>query len=126
MLTDLSIPPHKSSLIVDYFGLKTSVTSLHVYSSQKLNKYIISGICIPNNNFYTIKVFKPIKVSNTDDYQQSAQLIWDKYYKFIKSNPAPWIWMYKHWRYKPQNSPENKYPSYSNIKPKFERALNKK
>ena len=34
-------------------------------------------------------------------FQEMAQACWDQFEPFVRANPAPWLWMYKHWRYRP-------------------------
>ena len=36
----------------------------------------------------------------------------------IRANPAPWLWMYKHWRYRPAGL--SGYPFYAQESPAFE------
>jgi hypothetical protein len=40
----------------------------------------------------------------------------------VLRNPAPWLWMYKHWRYRPAN-PDRPYPFYANFSRPFEELL---
>jgi hypothetical protein len=49
-----------------------------------------------------------------------AQLCWDTFEPVIRRNPAPWLWMYKHWRFRPAES-ERKYPFYANESVQFEK-----
>src|SRR5438093_13468864 len=34
-------------------------------------------------------------------HQQIAQACWNSFEPYVRKNPAPWLWMYKNWRYKP-------------------------
>jgi len=40
----------------------------------------------------------------------------------VQKNPAPWLWMYKHWRYLPAK-PDRFYPFYANFYRPFEDLL---
>jgi hypothetical protein len=52
-------------------------------------------------------------------HQEIAQACWDSFEPVVRRNPAPWLWMYKHWRYKPIAAPRP-YPFYSQESPFFE------
>jgi hypothetical protein len=52
-------------------------------------------------------------------HQEIAQACWDSFEPVVRQNPAPWLWMYKHWRYKPLAAPRP-YPFYSQESPFFE------
>jgi Kdo2-lipid IVA lauroyltransferase/acyltransferase len=40
----------------------------------------------------------------------------------VRKNPAPWLWMYKHWRYLPANA-DRPYPFYANFYRPFQDML---
>jgi len=42
---------------------------------------------------------------------------------YVRKNAAPWLWMYKHWRYLPAN-PDRPYPFYANVYRPFEVCSN--
>jgi uncharacterized short protein YbdD (DUF466 family) len=52
-------------------------------------------------------------------YQEFAQACWNSFEPYVCKNPAPWLWMYKHWRYRPAH-PDRPYPFYSNFYRPFE------
>ena len=56
-------------------------------------------------------------------HQQFAQACWDSFEPHVRNNPAPWLWMYKHWRYRPANAPRP-YPFYANVEPRFDKLVN--
>ena len=75
---------------------------------------VIPAICIPRSNgTYLLRGFKPLNFGPDDNEQTIAQACWDIFEPFIRENPAPWLWMYKHWRYLPAGE-ENDYPGYAN------------
>jgi hypothetical protein len=41
---------------------------------------------------------------------------------YVRNNAAPWLWMYKHWRYLP-SKPNRPYPFYANFYRPFEDML---
>jgi hypothetical protein len=55
-----------------------------------------------------------------------AQTCWDQFEPVVRKNPAPWLWMYKHFRYRPVAANPAAYPSYSNVSEDFERRLDER
>ena len=51
-----------------------------------------------------MKILKPIELSSTSTEKQIAQKCWDVFLPFMSQFPEPWLWMYRHWRYLPQQS----------------------
>src|SRR5205814_612725 len=43
-------------------------------------------------------------------------------YKVLRRNPAPWLWMYKHWRYKPAGA-DRPYPFYARPHRRFDKRI---
>jgi lauroyl/myristoyl acyltransferase len=76
---------------------------------------------LPNGRYRL--VFHP-KIENTAGMtlQQIAQACWDSFEPYVRKNPAPWLWMYKHWRYRPAH-PDRPYPFYANFYRPFEDML---
>jgi hypothetical protein len=40
----------------------------------------------------------------------------------VRKSPAPWLWMYKHWRYRPANA-DRPYPFYVRPSRGFEKVI---
>jgi KDO2-lipid IV(A) lauroyltransferase len=122
-LVDLTVPPHKGSVIINCFGLKTSVTSAHAWLHEQTGAPIIPAHCepLPNGRY---RVIFHSKIDNTAGMtrQQIAQACWDSFEPYVRKNPAPWLWMYKHWRYQPENA-DRPYPFYANTSRRFEEIL---
>jgi len=123
LLVDLTVPPSQGAVAIDCFGLKTSVTSAHAWLSERTGVPIIPAHCEPLPNGRYRLVFHP-KISNTAEmsFQQIAQACWNSFEPYVRKNPAPWLWMYKHWRYLPEN-PDRPYPFYANFLRPFENML---
>jgi lauroyl/myristoyl acyltransferase len=123
LLVDLTVPPSQGAVAIDCFGLKTSVTSAHAWLNERTGVPIIPAHCesLPNGRYRL--VFHP-KISNTVGMtpQQIAQACWNSFEPYVRKNPAPWLWMYKHWRYRPEN-PDRPYPFYANPYRPFEEML---
>jgi len=68
-------------------------------------------------------IFHP-RLENTAGmtHQRIAQACWDSFEPYVRRNPAPWLWMYKHWRYRPANA-DRPYPFYAHVSRRFEEIL---
>jgi KDO2-lipid IV(A) lauroyltransferase len=124
LLVDLTVPPSQSAVGIDCFGLKTSVTSAHAWLHERTGVPIIPAHCEPLSHGRYRLVFHP-KIVNTASmtYQQIAQACWNSFEPYVRRHPAPWLWMYKHWRYRPENA-GRPYPFYSKLSAPFDEMLN--
>jgi lauroyl/myristoyl acyltransferase len=123
LLADLTVPPSQGAVAVDCFGLKTSVTSTHAWLQEQTGVPIIPAHCEPLPDGRYRLIFHP-KIARTADmtHQQIAQACWNSFEAYVRQNPAPWLWMYKHWRYLPAK-PDRPYPFYANFYRPFENML---
>ena len=123
LLVDLTVPPTQGAVAIDCFGLKTSVTSAHAWLHERTGAPIVPAHCEPLANGRYRLVFHP-KITNTEGmtHQEIAQACWNSFEPYVRKNPAPWLWMYKHWRYRPAN-PDRPYPFYANFYRPFENML---
>src|SRR6266511_4910944 len=123
LLVDLTVPPSQGAVAIDCFGLKTSVTSAHAWLHEQTGAPIIPAHCEPLPDGRYRVIFHP-KIESTAEmtHQQIAQACWDSVESYVRKNPAPWLWMYKHWRYRPAN-PDRPYPFYANFSRRFEDLL---
>jgi Kdo2-lipid IVA lauroyltransferase/acyltransferase len=123
LLVDLTVPPDKGAVVIDCFGLKTSVTSAHAWLHERTGALLVPAHCEPLPDGRYRVIFHP-KIANTAGmtHQQIVQACWDSFEPHVRRNPAPWLWMYKHWRYEPANS-IRRYPFYANFSRRFEEIL---
>jgi KDO2-lipid IV(A) lauroyltransferase len=123
LLVDLTVPPSQGAVAINCFGLKTSITSAHAWLHERTGVPIVPAHCEPLANGRYRLVFHP-KIANTADmtHQEIAQACWNSFEPYVRKNPAPWLWTYKHWRYRPA-SPDRHYPFYSNFYRPFENLL---
>jgi len=123
LLVDLTVPPSQAAVAIDCFGLKTSVTSAHAWLHERTGVPIIPAHCEPLPDGRYRIIFHP-KIDHTAGmtHQQIAQACWNSFEPYVQKNPAPWLWMYKHWRYRPANA-ERPYPFYANVLGPFEKIL---
>ena len=123
LLVDLTVPPSQGAVAINCFGLKTSITSAHAWLHERTGVPIVPAHCEPLANGRYRLVFHP-KIANTADmtHQEIAQACWNSFEPYVRKNPAPWLWMYKYWRYRPAN-PDRPYPFYANFYRPFENML---
>src|SRR6516162_6049106 len=123
MLVDLTVPPSQGAVAINCFGLETSVTSAHAWVHERTGVPIVPAHTEPLPDGRYRLVFHP-KIENTAGMtpQQVAQACWDSFEPYVRQNPAPWLWMYKHWRYRPAH-PDRPYPFYANFYRPFEDML---
>ena len=123
MLVDLTVPPGLGAVAIDCFGLKTSVTSAHVWLHKQTGAPIIPAHCEPMPDGRYRLIFHPkIEPTVGMTHQQIAQACWNSFEPYVRQNPAPWLWMYKHWRYRPANA-DRAYPFYANTMRLFDEIL---
>lgn len=127
ILTDLTIPAQLPTVAIDCFGLKTSVTFAHAWAHRRAGATIINVHCEPLPEGRYRIVFHPrIEFPAGASFPEMAQACWDQFEPFVRANPAPWLWMYKHWRYRPLAADPSSYPFYANISQDFERRLDER
>jgi lauroyl/myristoyl acyltransferase len=120
LLVDTTLPPHHPTVVIDCFGLKTIVTVAHAWLHEKTGAPLIPIYCEPlPDGRWRIVAQPKIDVPAGATHREIAQACWDSFEPVVRQNPAPWLWMYKHWRYKPASAAQP-YPSYSQESPFFE------
>ena len=123
LLVDLTVPPSQGAVVIDCFGLKTSVTSAHAWLHQQTGVPIIPVHCEPlAGGRYRVVFHRKIDTTQDMTLRQIAQACWNSFEPYVRKNPAPWLWMYKHWRYRPSNA-ERPYPSYAHVMRRFDEML---
>lgn len=124
LLTDLNIKPGRAATVIDCFGLKTCVTTLHVTLAQRLRLSILTGVCRPlPDGGYEVRIFDAIRPQPGDDPTAVAQQVWNHFERAIRAHPECWMWMYKHWRYLPAEEKDPAYPAYANPSGAFRKLL---
>jgi Kdo2-lipid IVA lauroyltransferase/acyltransferase len=111
-------------VVIDCFGLKRCVSFAHAWLHQRTGAPIINAHCEPlPDGRYRIVFHPPLQLKPGASLREIAQACWDQIEPVIREKPAPWLWSYKHWRYRPAAAPRNAYPFYANISPHFEQRL---
>jgi Kdo2-lipid IVA lauroyltransferase/acyltransferase len=123
ILIDLTVRPTHPAVVIKCFGLQTCVTIAHAWLHQRTGAPIIPAHCepLPGGRYRMVchaKVEAPAEATPSE----IAQACWDCFEPIVRRNPAPWLWMYKHWRFKPEDA-DRPYPFYANISCHFQKLL---
>lgn len=122
MLIDLTLRPTQPSVIIDTFGgLKMCVTFMHAELHRRTGAPLYPLEAIPcDDGGVRIIVHEPLIFPPEMSAQQITQACWDFFEPRIRERPEHWMWVYKHWRYKPADA-TRAYPFYANVSSKFEK-----
>jgi Kdo2-lipid IVA lauroyltransferase/acyltransferase len=69
-----------------------------------------------------VRLLEPLELSKEAAFQQIAQTCWEVFEPTIRQHPEQWLWLHKHWRYRPVEG-AGRYPFYANNSEKFESEL---
>ncbi len=120
-LPDLTVPPSQAATVIRMFGLKASVTLLGAVLVKRSGLPVITGLPIPQEDgTYYGRVLAPITFPENATEQEIAQGCWDAVEPLIAAQPEHWLWMYKFFRYRPNENGE-RYPAYANRSKAFDK-----
>jgi lauroyl/myristoyl acyltransferase len=126
MLVDLNLRPSQAATVVEAFGperLQMCVPLLHAVLAQRVGTLLLPIETIPQpDGGCRVIVHPPIEYPEGATFQQISQACWDRFEQFIRARPEHWLWPYKHFRFRPKNTPRP-YPFYSNESGKFEKLV---
>jgi KDO2-lipid IV(A) lauroyltransferase len=123
ILIDLTVRPTHPAAVIKCFGLQTCVTIAHAWLHQRTGAPIIPAHCQPlPGGRYKMVCHPRVEAPAEATTSEIAQACWDCFEPIVRSNPAPWLWMYKHWRFKPEDA-DRPYPFYANISCHFQKLL---
>jgi Kdo2-lipid IVA lauroyltransferase/acyltransferase len=123
ILTDLTVKLDHPAVIIDAFGMKMRVTLLHAFLHDRTRVGIQPFITFPRGDGgYIVQTPPELHFPPGTSLQVICQGCWDVFEPLIRENPEQWLWVYKHWRYKPSNT-ERLYPFYANPSKQFDREL---
>jgi len=120
LFTDLTLKLRDSAVIIDGFGLKMRVTQIHAFLHQRTGFPIVPWVTLPRGDGgYKVRILPWLRFPASSSYQEITQACWNQFEPIIRENPDHWLWVYKHWRYKPSVA-ERKYPFYANRSSQFD------
>ena len=122
-LSDLTVKPSKASTVIECFGLQTCVTLLHSVLVDRLGVPVVAGVGIPQpDGTYLMQAFEGPEIPEDASLQEIAQACWDVFEPQLREFPDPWLWMYKHWRFRPRGEEGERYPGYANHSKAFDKV----
>lgn len=123
LLTDLTVPPNQAATVVNCFGGATSATAAHVELARRTGAVLEPHIMIPlAGGKYRDVRGAPVAVEGRTN-AEAAQECWDFFERHMRESPEAWLWMYKHWRYLPQDTGAKTFPEYANRSKKFDKLM---
>ena len=123
ILVDLNVRPTQPAAVIKCFGLHTCVTLAHAWLHQRTGAPIIPAHSEPlPGGRYRLVCHPKIEMPPDATASEIAQACWNTFEPIVRHNPGPWIWMYKHWRFRPENA-DRPYPSYANVSSWYEVLL---
>jgi len=123
ILVDLTLHPRQPTVAIDCFGMKMSVTFAHAWLHRRTGLPIVPVHQEPLPGGRCRVVFHPkLEIPPDATDQQIAQLCWDQFEPIVRRDPAPWLWMYKYWRYRPTDASRD-YPFSAETRPRFDELL---
>jgi KDO2-lipid IV(A) lauroyltransferase len=122
-LFDLTMPPGPNGSIVSAFGkprFELSVTPLHVILARRTGALWVPVISLPDGvNGVKVIALDPIEVASSESINDAVQRGWDVLEDVVNRNPDLYLWIYRHFRYRPAQA-TREYPAYAQIHPPFE------
>ena len=120
LFTDLTLKLRDSAVIIDAFGLKMRVTQIHAFLHQRTGFPIVPWVTLPRGDgSYVVRILPWLRFPSDTSYQEITQMCWNQFEPIIRENPHCWLWVYKHWRYRP-SVPGPRYPFYANRSTQFD------
>ena len=121
-LVDLTVPPQQSAAVIRSFGLRASMSIFHCALAQRTGLPVVPIMATPAaDGRWKVCVLEPLTIGKSDDLTEAAQRCWDIFEPIIRDAPQHWLWMYKHWRYLPRDTPRESYPVYAARNEAFDR-----
>jgi Kdo2-lipid IVA lauroyltransferase/acyltransferase len=120
LFTDLTLKLRDSAVLIDAFGLKMRVTQIHAFLHLRTGFPLVPWVTLPRGDGgYMVRILPWLRFPSSSSYQEVTQTCWNRFEPIIREYPEYWLWVYKHWRYRPSNS-ERPYPFYANRSTQFD------
>jgi Kdo2-lipid IVA lauroyltransferase/acyltransferase len=120
LFTDLTLKLRDSAVVIEEFGLKTRVTQLHAFLHLRTGFPIIPFVTLPRGDGgYKMRILPELRFPSDTPYHEVTQACWNQFEPIIRDYPEYWLWLYKHWRYRPSTA-TRPYPFYANQSVQFD------
>jgi len=105
MLPDLNLKPQGAAVSIDVFGIPAWMTAVHVEISRRCDAPMVLAVCEPQpDGRAVLRVLDVITASGENGHlsrTELTQMVWDRIEATVRQRPELWLWMYRHWRYRP-------------------------
>jgi len=123
LLIDLNLSPSQAATVLDTFGMKMCSTYLHAILAQRTGARLLPMTAYPRpDGSCLVTIHPPLDIQEGATGQEIAQMAWNFLEKVIREKPELWMWVYKHWRFKPKGA-THRYPYYAHESGKFEKLV---
>jgi lauroyl/myristoyl acyltransferase len=123
LLIDLNLPPTQAATVINTFGMKMCATYLHAILAQRTNARLVPMLSEPlADGRCRVTIHPALEIPEGSTGQEIAQIAWDFLEKAIRAKPELWMWVYKHWRFKPRGD-AGPYPFYAHDSGKFQKLV---
>jgi lauroyl/myristoyl acyltransferase len=123
MLIDLNLSPSQAATVIDTFGMKMCATYLHAILAQRTGARLVPMTAEPfPDGRVRVTIHPPLEYPEGATGQEIAQIAWNFLEKIIREKPELWMWVYKHWRYRPKGA-THAYPYYAHESGRFEKLV---
>jgi KDO2-lipid IV(A) lauroyltransferase len=120
LFTDLTLKLRDSAVVIEEFGLKTRVTQLHAFLHLRTGFPILPFVTLPRGDGgYKLRFLQELRFAPDTPCHEVTQACWNQFEPIIRAHPEYWLWLYKHWRYKPSEA-TRQYPFYANKSVQFD------
>jgi Kdo2-lipid IVA lauroyltransferase/acyltransferase len=120
LFTDLTLKLRDSAVVIEEFGMKTRVTQLHAFLHLHTGFPILPFVTLPRGDGgYKVRFLPELQFPRGTPYHEVTQACWNQFEPIIRAHPEYWLWLYKHWRYKP-SATTRRYPFYANKSIQFD------
>ena len=122
LLPDLTTKPDQAAAVIRCLGRPVSVTTIHAHLAMRTGRPMIPSLCLPGKDGkYRFHYFRPIWVKKGTPPWQAVQACWDVLEAKVREHPEYWLWIYKHWRYRPAEAEPASFPAYANVSRAFDK-----
>lgn len=124
ILTDLQLHPRFHPTVpVKSFGRWCPMTKMHAILHKRTGLPIVPMESIPlPDGRYRMVAHEPMFFPESASEREIVQACWDVLEPQIRRLPAPWLWAYKHWRFRAKDDP-GIYPWYADPNGSFDDLL---
>ena len=113
LLLDQNTLPDEGGVFVPFFGREVPVSRAPALLAMRSGRTVIPASCVhTGGGHYLVSVYPEVTIDSGDD-RAATQAILRRVEILIREQPGRWLWMYKRWKYIPDEQEGDGYPSYA-------------